>query len=190
MIAILDACTLYPPSVRDLFMWLATARAYKPRWTETIHTEWIRSVLANRPDVTLEQLERTRLLMDQVDPESLVSGYERYIPDLTLPDADDRHVLAAAITVQAMMIVTFNLSDFPASALAPYGVMAFHPDLFLCQLMDTEEERVLTGVGRHRDSLRRPPKTVEEYLFTLQTNGLPRFVALLEAWKEVICGVT
>ena len=167
-------------------MWLATARAYQPRWTDAIHTEWIRSVLAKRDDVTREQLERTRHLMNQVDPESLVSGYESHIPHLTLPDTDDRHVLAAAITAQAPIIVTFNLSDFPASALAPHGIVALHPDTFLCQLMDAEEEMVLIGVGRHRASLRRPSKTVEEYLSTLQTNGLPRFVTLLEAQKEAI----
>jgi hypothetical protein len=186
MIALLDACTLYPPALRDLFMWLATARVYQPRWTDAIHTEWIRSVLAKRSDVTLAQLERTRHLMDQVDPESLVTGYEHRIPDLRLPDADDRHVLAAAIEAQAAVVVTFNLSDFPSSALAPHGIAAIHPDAFLCQLMDMEEEMVLIGIRRHRASLRKPPKTVEEYLSTLHTNGLTRFVALLEGQKEAL----
>ena len=58
MIALLDASILYPPALRDVLMWLATARAYRPRWSEMIHTEWMRSVLANRSDVTRAQLER------------------------------------------------------------------------------------------------------------------------------------
>jgi len=186
MIALLDACTLYPPALRDLLMWLATARAYQPRWTEAIHAEWIRSVLANRNDVSPEQLERTRQLMDKVDPECLVTGYERHISSLTLPDADDRHVLAAAIEAQAPVIVTFNLSDFPSSVLASYGIIALHPDAFLCQRMDGEAESVVVGVRRHRASLRRPPKTREDYLATLQTNGLTQFVALLTAQEEEI----
>jgi predicted nucleic acid-binding protein len=36
---------------------------------------------------------------------------------LTLPDADDRHVLAAAIRSSADVIVTFNLGDFPPEVL-------------------------------------------------------------------------
>ena len=32
---------------------------------------------------------------------SLVEGYQQLIPSLTLPDADDRHVLAAAIKANA-----------------------------------------------------------------------------------------
>ena len=153
-------------------MWLATAHAYRPRWSEVIHTEWMRSVLANRGDVTREGLERTRLLMDRVDPECLVTEYEALIPTLSLPDADDRHVLAAAIRAKAPVIVTFNLSDFPETVLSPYGIVALHPDVFLCQLMDEEEERFLVGVQRHRASLHRPPQTETEYLLALKRNRL------------------
>lgn len=130
--ALLDANVLYPAALRDLFLWLATGGLFSPRWSQTIHAEWMRSVLADRPDLSRAQLERTRTLMDQVDPQSLVTGYEARIPSLHLPDADDRHVLAAALEAQATVIVTFNLSDFPAETLAPLGVQALHPDRFLC----------------------------------------------------------
>lgn len=119
LVAVLDACVLYPPSLRDLFMRLASALVYQPRWTEDIHQEWMRNVLKDRPQLTRAQLERTRRLMDGISDESLVTGYEDRISKLTLPDPDDRHVLAAALTAEAAVIVTFNLSDFPKSALAP-----------------------------------------------------------------------
>jgi hypothetical protein len=127
--AILDACVLYPPALRDLLMWLATVSAFAPRWTEQIHDEWIRNVLKDNPEIPHAQLARTRRLMDAVNPASVVSGYEEYIPTLHLPDPDDRHVLAAAIQAGAPHIVTFNLSDFPDTALTPYGVRAVHPGL-------------------------------------------------------------
>lgn len=93
---------------------------------EEIHSEWIRNVLENRPDLTLEQLTRTKNLMNANVRDCLVTGYEALIPTLELPDPDDRHVLAAAIRSSSRVIVTFNLNDFPVQALAPYGVEATH----------------------------------------------------------------
>ncbi len=185
-IAVLDACVLYPPSLRDLLLWLAALRVYEPRWTEDIHTEWIRNVLADNPDIIPAQLERTRLLMDQVTPYCLVTGYEKRIPSLSLPDESDRHVLATAIEASAALIVTFNLADFPAATLQTYGIQPVHPDDFLCALFDDEPELFLRGLQAHRTSLRRPPKTAEEYLATLRANGLKSLAMRIEAYTAAI----
>ena len=72
--------------------------------------------------------------MNQAVPDALVSGYEDLIDGLTLPDADDRHVLAAAIRCGASVIVTFNERDFPKDLLAAYGVEVQHPDEFIDDL--------------------------------------------------------
>lgn len=61
----------------------------------------------------------------------LVTGHEPLIGGLTLPDPDDRHVLAAAIRCHAQVIVTQNLKDFPPAGLEPFGIEAQHPDLFV-----------------------------------------------------------
>ena len=184
MIAVLDACVIYPPALRDALMWLAVVKAYEPRWTEDIHAEWMRNVLADRPDVTPEQLGRTRRLMDQTSSNSLVSGYERHIPSLILPDANDRHVLAAAIEANASVIVTFNRNDFPARVLSPYGIRALAPDAFLESLFATNQPRFLRGIRQHRASLKNPPKTVEEYLSALRAQGLTRTALRLEAHQN------
>jgi len=120
-VALLDACVLYPPSLRDLLMRLAADEAYYPRWPSEIQSEWVRNVLANKPATSETQLERTRRLMEQVDPDCLVTGYEPHISTLLLPDPNDRHVLAAAIESDAAVIVTYNLSDFPDTALQAYA---------------------------------------------------------------------
>ena len=172
IIAVLDACILYPPSLRDLLMWLASARVYAPRLTDEIHAEWIRNVLADNPEVTLAQLDRTRRLMNQVTPECLVSGYETYIPSVSLPDMNDRHVLAAAIEANATVIVTFNLTDFPVATLETYGIEPLHPDVFLSVLFDDSPELFLRVVQLHRASLKNPPKIAADYIETLRTNGL------------------
>lgn len=178
-VALLDACVLYPASLRDLLLWLATEFVYSPRWTNEIHEEWIGSLIEKRPTLSRLKLERTRELMNLVDPNCLVEGYERHIAGLLLPDAEDRHVAAAAIEAHADVLVTFNLSDFPEDALASFGIRVEHPDTFLCSLIEEKPEQFLVAVKHHQSSLSRPPKTVEEYLEALETNGLTELVTRL-----------
>lgn len=177
-----DACVLYPAPLRDLLMHLALTDLYRARWSDAIHDEWIRGVLAKRSDLTLQQLERTRQLMNSHVRDSLVAGFEYLIPSIALPDPDDRHVVAAAIHGGADLIVTFNLDDFPAAALQPYNLTAQHPDDFVVDLYDLNPAKVLEAVAAHRRSLRNPPKTVDEYLDTLAAQGLTQTVALLRPW--------
>lgn len=104
-----DVCVLYPAPLRDLLMHIAVTDLYRAKWTDAIHDEWTRNVLKDRPDLKPEQLQRTRDLMNALARDCLVTGYERLIDAVTLPDPDDRHVLAAAIRAGADIIVTFNL---------------------------------------------------------------------------------
>ena len=108
-----DACVLYPAPLRDLLMQLALADLFRARWSDAIHDEWARSVLADRPDIKPASLARCRELMNRHVPDSLVTGYEPLIPTLTLPDPDDRHVLAAAIQAQSELIVAAYEKEHP-----------------------------------------------------------------------------
>jgi PIN domain len=134
--AVYDANVLYPAPLRDLFIRLAYAGLVRGRWTEAIHDEWVRNVLADNPALSPVRLARTRMLMNEAVRDCLVTGYQDLIDSLSLPDPDDRHVLAAAIRANAEVIVTFNLKDFPAGVLAGYNVEAMHPDDFLLALFD------------------------------------------------------
>ena len=147
--AVLDACVLYPPSLRDLLMRIATEGVYEPYFTETIHDEWIRSVLSNNPNISFERLHGTRNLMNRITSDCLVSNFERHIPNIKLPDNNDRHVVAAAIEAQADVIVTFNLNDFPASEHVKHGVKAKHPDAFLSALFDSDRDLMLSAIANH-----------------------------------------
>lgn len=120
--AIFDACVLYPAPLRDFLMWLGLSGRFRARWSRDIHEEWKRNLLLNRPDLTRAQVDRTSDLMDRAIPDGLVDGYETLVAGLTLPDPDDRHVLAAAIRCGSSVIVTFNQRDFPADVLASYRV--------------------------------------------------------------------
>ena len=117
-----DACVLYPAPLRSLLMYLAMTGLYRARWTNDIHEEWMRNVQRDYADVTRRQAERIRDLMNAHIADCIVTGYEELIPSLALPDPDDRHVLAAAISCEADIILTFNLKDFPEDILSRHGI--------------------------------------------------------------------
>ena len=148
--AVYDACVLYPAPLRDLLMWLGLSGCCRARWSARIHDEWKRSLLRCRPDLTAAQLDRTSDLMDHAIPDARVTGYEALVDGLVLPDADDRHVLAAAIRCHASVIVTFNERDFPAEVLSPFGLEAQHPDAFVENLFDLDPAAVVTAAQRQR----------------------------------------
>ena len=174
-----DACVLFSASQRDLLLDIAMVGLARPHWSDEIHEEWIRSLLRKRPYLNRESLERTRRRMDAKFKNSLTKGYEFIIPTLTLPDPDDRHVLAVAIHTKAKYIVTLNRRDFPKTVLQSYGVKTVSPDEFVMQFIPHALPSVLQAVKNHRLSLTCPPKTVDEYLATLEKQGLSKTVALL-----------
>jgi predicted nucleic acid-binding protein len=174
LIAVLDASVLYPAPLRDFLMHLAVQEAFYARWTNQIHDEWTRNVLKNRPDLTSSKLERTRNLMNTNARNSLVSHYEPLIETLTLPDPDDRHVLAAAIRANADVIVTANLRHFPKKTLAEFKIRPLHPDDFILELLNIKPEETLMAFCTQRDSLFNPPVTTQTLLATLEQQGLQR----------------
>lgn len=185
-VAIYDACVLYPAPLRDLLLRLARTDLFRARWTEQIHEEWMRSVLARRPDLTRAQLDRTRHLMDSAVPDCLITGYEGLIGQLELPDPNDRHVLAAAIRGQAGAIVTYNIKDFPDECLRPYGIQALHPDEFVAHQFDLCPAAVGKAVRDQRQSLRNPPQSVRELFDTFLSLGLASTVSALEAMQDLL----
>jgi len=121
--AIYDACVLYPAPLRDFLMWLGLSGRFRARWSQTIHEEWKRNLLINRTDLTQAQVDRTSYLMDRAIPDGLVEGYESLAAGLTLPDPDDRHVLAAAEV----------LNDINGELVNLYRVVKHHLEEFVRQ---------------------------------------------------------
>ena len=176
--AVFDADVLHPPSVRDLLMRLAGTGLFSARWSEQILDEMVGSITRQRPELE-GQLARTRALMCEAVQDCLVSRYESLIEGLVLPDPGDRHVLAAAIRCGAQVIVTNNIRDFPAVALAPYGIEAQTADEFVVNLCDLAPAVVATVVQSQAAALRRPPQRFDELLSRLEDRGLVQTVAFL-----------
>lgn len=171
--AFFDANVFYGSALRSLILWLAQTKLFRARWSAEIHDEWIRNLLCNRPDLTREAIVGISRQMDRAVKDVLVTGYEALIPSLNLPDANDRHVVAAAITCRASCIVTFDLKHFPPATLEPFGLHAVHPDKFL---LDVESLEPAAFAGAVKDDLVHyinPPKTVSEYAASLRKAGVP-----------------
>src|SRR5271169_6333521 len=93
--AFLDASVLYPVSLRNLLMRLILGGLFQARWSAHVHEEWIRAVTRDRPDLPVARLHQLRDAMDRHAEDCLVTGYESLIESISLPDPDDRHVVAA-----------------------------------------------------------------------------------------------
>jgi predicted nucleic acid-binding protein len=170
-VVLLDANVLFPFTLRDFLVTLATTELYQAKWSEQIHDEWIRNVLKDRPELEVV-LPRTRSLMDAAVPDCLVTGFEGLIESLELPDPNDRHVLAAAIRCGAQIIVTKNLKDFPSEILEQYGIEAQHPDEFLDYQFGLRPNLMVRAAKEQRKRWKNPPLTAEEYLERLSSQGL------------------
>lgn len=180
--ALYDACVLYPPSLRDLLLQLAVDGLHRAKWSEKIHEEWIRNVTANKPNINTEKLIKTKELMNTAVLDCLVIGFDEIEESLTLPDENDRHVLAAAIVSHSDVIVTYNLKDFPKNAIEKYGIEAQHPDDFLMSLLDLNYPQVINSIQSIIKRLKNPPLTADQYLKRLETLHLKNSVAFLRRY--------
>jgi hypothetical protein len=184
LVAVLDACVLFAATPRDVLLELAAAGLYRPRWTERIHAEWTTSLSRVRPDIAPAKIDALRRAIDASAPDCLVDGYQPLVSRLSLPDAEDRHVLAAAIHCDADLVVTFNIRDFPKRQLAPYGLSAESPDRFILRLIAIAPDAVCEGLRRMRGRLRNPGYEAEELLDLIARRGLPQTARKLRPRME------
>lgn len=174
--AVLDACVLFPMTLRDTLLRAADASLYRPYWTDDILEEVRRNLVEER-HVTAEQAERLIAQMKRYFPESLVTHHTVLIPTMT-NHPKDRHVLATAVVAGARIIVTDNLRDFPRAALDPLGIEAQSADAFLTDLFALDGERMARIVEEQALDRHRPPKTALEVLAILAKHA-PTFAALV-----------
>lgn len=172
--AILDANVLYPNLLRDILLSLAVAGLYHARWTAQINDEWTRNLIVNRPDIQLDKVALLLELVNSAVPDCLVENYEFLIEGLALPDPDDRHVLAAAITGHADAIVTSNLKDFPKEILARHSIEVQHPDDFIMNQLELRPLEALEVIKQVRARMSNPARSAAELIEMVEKSQLPQ----------------
>lgn len=116
---ILDANVLLPANPCDTLLRTAIAGLYRAHWSDDILEEVARALV--RLGVDEGRARRRISTMKAIPMVTLVAGYQALIPAMPCAEGD-RHVHAAAVVAGAELIVTNNLQDFPALALAPYNM--------------------------------------------------------------------
>ncbi|MDA0564068.1 PIN domain-containing protein [Streptomonospora sp. S1-112] len=172
--AFLDTCVLYPAYLSDTLLRLAEAETYRPLWSEHVLAELRRNLVGR--GLPTGPVDRRIRQMAGAFPDALVTGYEALIDGME-NDRKDRHVLAAAVRANAEVVVTFNLKDFPDTALKPYDILAVSPDDFLLDQLDLYPGLTLGVLEGQAASYRREPTTVAGVLALLERSGVPQFAA-------------
>lgn len=134
-VVVLDACVLVPTATREILFEIARRGAFRPRWSAQIEAEWRAAAAKRGGAVEAAFAEGDMALARSRFPEGVVEGWETVAETLSLPDWNDRHVLAAAIVAEANLLVTDNLRDFPRRTLAAHGIAREAADPFLWRLV-------------------------------------------------------
>ncbi len=111
LIAVLDANVLYPQWLRDVMLTLAAMGYDEPCWSNQIIDEMRRNVLADHPSIDPRRFDDTTIAaLHGAFPQAWVE-----LPDDLIATMDnepgDRHVLATAVTAEAHLVVTANITD-------------------------------------------------------------------------------
>lgn len=175
-VVILDANVLYPFRMRDALLRFYHAGLFRARWSEDILNEWTRNLLANKPDLK-HSIESQLRVIRKTFPESIVTGYEPLVAGLSLPDPEDRHVLAAAIQCGAQHIITENLKDFPEHILEPLGIEAIGADEFLFRTFELYPTEATETLRAMREAYKKPPYSPSDFVLELTAKGLPKLAS-------------
>jgi predicted nucleic acid-binding protein len=173
MRVLFDACVLYPTVLRQILVGVCHAGLATPLWSPRILEEWARA--AARLGPAQQELARGEIAaLTAAWPEAAVRPTAETQATLSLPDPADIHVLAAAIDGRASLLVTSNLRDFPRRALAPFGIVAQHPDAWLMSIHDGEPQPVAEVVEAVRAEAERLSGQSQPHRSLLKRAGLPR----------------
>ncbi|MEG3933133.1 PIN domain-containing protein [Microcoleus sp. T3_B1] len=173
---VLDACVLFPMYLRDTLLSTAEAGLYLPYWSQKILDEAM-SNLVRQGILCQEKAINLEAEINAAFPEAIIEvpvGLEQIMKN----DPKDRHVLAAAVTAKADVIVTSNLADFKAKDLAPWNIKSLSPDEFMSELFDEYPDLIVRLLRQQSQRYKKPPKTVAELLEFLEKKaGMPKFAS-------------
>jgi predicted nucleic acid-binding protein len=147
-VVLADANVLYSRVLRDYLLYAADQEIIAVAWSRQILAEVTERLMKNVAGFDHSAATRLVSAMNRAFPLAEVEPSDedvRRLAGVPLPDEDDRHVLAAALTAEATVLCTSNTRDFPADAVEPLGVEVLTPDHLLTRLITEYEPQMLTA---------------------------------------------
>lgn len=175
-VVLLDACAIFPMSLRDTLLRAADAGLYRLVLTEDILEEVRRNLISERR-LTEDKAQRLIDTIKMYFPDAFITHHTLLIASMPINEKD-RHILAAAVASNAQVIVTQNLKDFPSELISPFGIETQSPDEFLVHLFYLAPQAIAKLIKDQAGDLRNPPITTLELLTILKLHT-PTFVELV-----------
>ncbi|MFT4216663.1 MAG: PIN domain-containing protein [Micropruina sp.] len=165
-VVLADANILFSRTLRDYFLYAADAGAIEVHWSQQILDEMSRNL-------------RGRLRLDQAATDHLEALMNDYLEDALVEvgvdalataagvtmDAKDRHVLAAALSADADVLVTENTRHFPQAWMMENGIELMNAGQLLTRLSETHPDKILQA---HQKTIRNSSRSEAEILTTLE----------------------
>ena len=159
----LDANILVDAQVRDIFLTIAESRLIDLYWSEGVLDE-TRRVLANQRGIERPRIDYLIAKSATAFPRSTVAAATITPLPVALSDADDLHVVSAAVSAGCDLLITNNLRDFPGETVAPLGLSVLSADTAIVLLAQSLTNHIPPIIRRLVSELRKPPITVEEFV--------------------------
>jgi predicted nucleic acid-binding protein len=154
-IVLADANVLYPRVLRDYLVYAADEGVISVRWSRLILAEVTRHLQANNAAFDDDRAELLVNLLNRAYPRAEVmptAVARRKVSKLDMPDEDDRHVLAAAMSAHADILCTNNIKDFPPEAMTTVRIELLTADALLSRLVAAHPSQMLAA---HRTAVAR-----------------------------------
>ncbi|HBZ44477.1 MAG TPA: PIN domain-containing protein [Maritimibacter sp.] len=179
MKVLIDACVLYPTVMREMVIGAAGEELLTPLWSPRILEEWARAARKLGPGQ--EDIARGEIAaLEAAWPRASVEPRAGDLSRLHLPDENDIHVLAAAISGSADALMTLNVKDFPRHVVGEEGLALVVPDLFLLSLFHENDGAMRAVAARVRAEAERLSGETWPIRKLMKKARLPRLGKALE----------
>lgn len=187
-VTLADANILISRTLRDYFGYAAKLGALDIHWSETVLDETTRNLI-KQFDFTAEDAEVLVERLEAFLPSALVEVKKRDETRVAKVEMDDkdRHVLAAALSANADLLLTQNVRHFPRDWMAKRGIELIDAGTLLTRLAAGCPDILREA---HRLGVSSRPQTSEQVLAILERDtskdvaAIVRSVVELEAQTE------
>ncbi|MFT4258597.1 putative toxin-antitoxin system toxin component, PIN family [Microbacterium sp.] len=176
----IDTSELFPFTIMDALLNLAEDRLFIWVWTDELLDEWEEVIVREGTRTPESARSVTKAVQTyfgryRIAPEI----YGGNVTDDLSPDPGDRTHAAACIHGDVDVLLTRNLKDFRAPAIAQAGVQVMTSDTFLSQLLSHRHQAVVESFTRAAYSKKNPPVTSAELADAIARAGAPQFAERL-----------